>query len=82
MITLKNEVSNFNRKADAKINLLKEIIDRVQQGETVDVEGLLGSGNKVKEQEWAGGMLTISVLPYVRRLKYKSDCMLKPQSFI
>jgi len=52
MIALRNEFAAFSRRADAKIGLLKEIIERVQKGEDVDVEGLLGTGNKAKEQEW------------------------------
>ncbi|KAK5165615.1 hypothetical protein LTR04_001223 [Oleoguttula sp. CCFEE 6159] len=54
-IALRNEFLNFSRKADAKIALLKEVIERVQKGEDVDVEGLLGTGNKEKEKEWEEG---------------------------
>ncbi|KAA6415568.1 MAG: hypothetical protein FRX48_00284 [Lasallia pustulata] len=52
MIALRNHTTNFNRNADAKISLLKEVIERVQRGEDVDVEGLLGTGDKAKEREW------------------------------
>ncbi|KUJ21033.1 uncharacterized protein LY89DRAFT_577543 [Mollisia scopiformis] len=52
MIALKNESAAFTRRADAKIGLLKEIIERIQNGEEVDVEGLLGSGDKEMEKEW------------------------------
>lgn len=52
MIALKNEFSAFMRRADAKIDLLREVIQRVQNGEDVDVEGLLGTGDAEKEQEW------------------------------
>jgi Family of unknown function (DUF5321) len=52
MIKLKNEFELFSRRADAKIGLLKEVIQRVQNGEDVDVEGLLGTGDKAKEKEW------------------------------
>ncbi|KAI4132149.1 MAG: hypothetical protein LQ347_002692 [Umbilicaria vellea] len=52
MITLRNQTTNFNRNTDAKISLLKEVIGRVQRGEDVDVEGLLGTGDKAKESEW------------------------------
>ncbi|KAI9707444.1 MAG: hypothetical protein M1836_000405 [Candelina mexicana] len=52
MIALRNEFLNFSRKADAKIGLLKEVIKRVQRGEDVDVEGLLGTGDSEKEKEW------------------------------
>lgn len=52
MIALRNEYAAFSRRADAKISLLNEIIEKVQKGEDVDVEGLLGSGDKEKEKEW------------------------------
>lgn len=59
MITLRNQTTNFNRNTDAKISLLKEVIGRVQRGEDVDVEGLLGTGDKAKESEWEDGELPI-----------------------
>ncbi|OBT56809.1 hypothetical protein VE04_04206 [Pseudogymnoascus sp. 24MN13] len=52
MIALRNEFATFIRRADAKIDLLREVIEKVQSGEEVDVEGLLGAGNLEKEQEW------------------------------
>lgn len=52
MIALKNDFSAFMRRSDAKIDLLREVIQRVQNGEDVDVEGLLGTGDAEQEQEW------------------------------
>ncbi|PMD36433.1 hypothetical protein L207DRAFT_586140 [Hyaloscypha variabilis F] len=52
MIALRNEFAAFSRRADAKIGLLKEVIERIQNGEEVDVEGLLGTGDKEREKEW------------------------------
>lgn len=52
MIALRNEFATFMRRADAKIDLLREVIEKVQNGEEVDVEGLLGAGDPEKEQEW------------------------------
>lgn len=52
MIALKNDFAAFTRRADAKIDLLREVIQRVQNGEEVDVEGLLGTGDAEKELEW------------------------------
>jgi hypothetical protein len=57
MIALRNEFAGTMRRAEAKIGLLKEVIGRIQNGETVDVEGLLGTGNKRREREWEEGML-------------------------
>lgn len=55
MIALRREFANFSRRADARIGLLKEVIEKIQNGEEVDVEGLLGTGAKEKEQEWEEG---------------------------
>ncbi|KAF2814747.1 uncharacterized protein BDZ99DRAFT_370251, partial [Mytilinidion resinicola] len=51
-ISLRNEVVNFTRRADAKIGLLREVVERVKRGEDVDVERVLGSGDEAKEREW------------------------------
>lgn len=56
MIALRNTAYAFSRRADAKIGLLKEIVQRIQDGETVDVEGLLGTGDAKRETEWEEGM--------------------------
>lgn len=56
MIALRNEFQAFSRRSDAKIGLLKEIIERIQNGEDVDVEGLLGTGDKAMEKEWEEGI--------------------------
>lgn len=62
MIALRKEFDAFSRRTDAKIGLLKEIVERIQKGEEIDVEGLLGAGNKEREQEWEEGMLLTSQL--------------------
>ena len=55
LIALRNDFSAFSRRTDAKIGLLREVIQRVQKGEDVDVEGLLGTGDPEKEKEWEDG---------------------------
>ena len=55
MIALRNTSEAFSRRADAKIGLLREIIGRIQKGEEVDVEGLLGTGDGKREKEWEEG---------------------------
>lgn len=52
LISLKKEILNYSRKTDAKIALLREVIERVQKGEDVDVEGMLGTGDPEAEKEW------------------------------
>lgn len=59
MLTLKNNYAAYRRTTDAKIELLREVIERVQKGEDVDVEKLLGTGDEAKEREWEEGMLLL-----------------------
>jgi hypothetical protein len=40
------------RRAEAKMGVLREIIEKVQKGETVEVEKVLGTGDAVLEKEW------------------------------
>ncbi|PSN69920.1 hypothetical protein BS50DRAFT_571242 [Corynespora cassiicola Philippines] len=49
---LKQERSRDLRRAEAKIGVLREVIERVQRGEDVDVEKVLGSGVEGEEEEW------------------------------
>lgn len=58
MLTLKNGYAAYTRTTDAKIELLAEIITRVKNGEKVDVEKLLGTGDEAKEREWDEGAST------------------------
>lgn len=44
MLLLKNDWKAYTRSTDAKIGLLREVIERVKRGEQVDVEKLLGTG--------------------------------------
>lgn len=55
MIALKNEIRNFSRKADVRIELLQDIIERIGKGEDVNVEEILGTGDEDREREWENG---------------------------
>lgn len=55
MIALRTDFKNFSRKAEVKIGLLQDAIDRLHRGEVVDVEKLLGSGDEQQEREWEDG---------------------------
>jgi hypothetical protein len=43
------------RRAEAKLGILREVIERVKAGEDVDVEKVLGTGVESEEKEWAEG---------------------------
>ncbi|CAO2657685.1 Nn.00g038110.m01.CDS01 [Neocucurbitaria sp. VM-36] len=53
ILWLKQERGHSLRKAEAKIGILREIIERVQRGEDVPVEKVLGTGDVASEREWA-----------------------------
>lgn len=55
LLVLRKDFENFNRRADAKLELLKEVIQKLKNGEHVDVERLLGTGDESKEREWEEG---------------------------
>ncbi|KAL1866200.1 hypothetical protein Daus18300_006864 [Diaporthe australafricana] len=52
MIALHKNFDAFMRRSDVRIGLLREVVERIQNGETVDVEKVLGAGDPDKEAEW------------------------------
>jgi len=58
MIVLRNDFANYTRSTEAKIELLREVIERLQKGEQVDVKKLLGTGDEAKEREWEEGKIS------------------------
>lgn len=55
MIKLRKDFDAFMRRSDVRIGLLREVVERVQNGETVDVEKVLGAGDPEREAEWEEG---------------------------
>lgn len=55
MLALKHDFAAYTRSTDAKISLLREVIEKVQRGEEVDVRKMLGTGDEAKEREWEEG---------------------------
>lgn len=55
MLALKHDFAAYTRSTDSKISLLREVIEKVQRGEDVDVRKLLGTGDETKEREWEQG---------------------------
>ncbi|KAK0630654.1 hypothetical protein B0T17DRAFT_616278 [Bombardia bombarda] len=52
MISLKKNFATFMRQSDVRIGLLREVVEKIQKGEKVDVERALGTGDAEKELEW------------------------------
>lgn len=55
MISLRKNFDAFMRRSDVRIGLLREVVERVQNGEEVDVEKVLGAGDPEREAEWEEG---------------------------
>ncbi|KAK2872034.1 hypothetical protein FQN49_002610 [Arthroderma sp. PD_2] len=52
LLQLRTSHENFLRSTDSKIRQLREVIDKLNNGEEVDVKRALGTGNKASEDEW------------------------------
>lgn len=52
MIALRNQTDRYMRQSAVRIGLLREIVEKIQNGEEVDVEKLLGTGDAQKEADW------------------------------
>jgi hypothetical protein len=55
MISLRKNFEAFMRRSDVRIGLLREVIEKIQNGENVDVEKVLGAGDPEREAEWEEG---------------------------
>lgn len=55
MISLRKNFEAFMRRSDVRIGLLREVVEKIQNGENVDVEKVLGAGDPEREAEWEEG---------------------------
>jgi hypothetical protein len=55
VLWLKRDRMHEMRRAEAKLGILREVIERIKAGEDVDVEKMLGTGVESEEMEWAEG---------------------------
>jgi hypothetical protein len=54
-IALRNSFQRYTRQSEVKIAQLREVVERIQRGEDVDVEKMLGTGEPERETEWEDG---------------------------
>ncbi|KAK3322570.1 hypothetical protein B0H66DRAFT_602008 [Apodospora peruviana] len=52
MIALRKDFATYARRTDVRIALLRETVEKLQRGEKVDVEKVLGAGDAEQEQQW------------------------------
>jgi hypothetical protein len=70
MITMRNSFERHMRQAEVRIGILKEVVEKIQKGETVDVERMLGTGEPKKEADWEESKLC-KLLEYLgHEIKY------------
>lgn len=62
LLQLRTSHENFLRSTNSKIRQLSEVIDKLKNGEDVDVRKTLGTGNKASEDEWEEGSYSTVVL--------------------
>ena len=55
-INLRHHYAITSRQIENRIAMLQEVLRRVQAGEDVDVEKMLGTGDPLQEMEWEDGM--------------------------
>lgn len=55
MIALRNQTERYLRQSSLRVAQLREVVRRIQNGEDVDVEKILGTGDVQKETEWEEG---------------------------
>jgi hypothetical protein len=60
-IALRNSFQRYTRQSDVKIAQLREVVERIQRGEDVDVEKMLGTGEPERETEWEDGKSSSSI---------------------
>ncbi|KXL44280.1 hypothetical protein M433DRAFT_34747, partial [Acidomyces richmondensis BFW] len=73
IIGLRREMLNFSRKTEAKLELLREVVQKVRRGEEVDIRKALGTGNPEAEAEWEEAMKEIEVTDQGWEAREKKD---------
>jgi hypothetical protein len=55
MIALRNQMDRYLRQSSLRLGQLREVVQRIQNGEDVDVDKLLGTGDEQTETDWEEG---------------------------
>ena len=54
-VSIQRSFEEKSRLVDTRIDQLKEVVRKIQNGEQVDVEAALGTGNEQDEKDWEEG---------------------------
>ncbi|CRK26161.1 hypothetical protein HYQ45_014385 [Verticillium longisporum] len=80
MIALRQRFDTFMRQSDVRIGLLREVVERIQRGEKVDVERALGTGDAAREQGWDDVLREIERDDAVRKEKANAEAKLDAEA--
>ncbi|KAF4969699.1 hypothetical protein FSARC_3145 [Fusarium sarcochroum] len=69
MIALRNSFDRYMRQSEARIVSLRDVVEKIQKGEPVDVEKALGTGDPQKEADWEEMLKAIERDEAVRKSK-------------
>jgi hypothetical protein len=58
LYNVRRDIDIFNSFSNRKIEQLRDVVEAIQRGEEVDVEGILGTGLPEQELEWAEGTVS------------------------
>ncbi|EFX05564.1 hypothetical protein CMQ_3633 [Grosmannia clavigera kw1407] len=78
MISLKKGFDGFMRQSEVKIGLLREVLERVQKGEDVDVERVLGTDDPSQEAGWEAALREIERDDVSKRQQNKKAASKEP----
>ncbi|PNP81871.1 hypothetical protein FNYG_04897 [Fusarium nygamai] len=80
MITLRNSFDRYMRQSEARIASLREVVEKIQRGEPVDVEAALGTGDPAKEADWEEMLKAIERDEAIRKSKREKPERSEPAS--
>ncbi len=63
MIALRKQTEQYARQSSNRIAQLREVVQRIQNGEEVDVEKVLGTGDPQREADWEESACCLRIPP-------------------
>ena len=70
LLKQQDEFITFTEETDEKLALLREVVKRIQNGENVDIEKALGTGDLRSEKEWEEGKDNDETSEFAMRQQY------------
>ncbi|KAI0180393.1 hypothetical protein GGR52DRAFT_241828 [Hypoxylon sp. FL1284] len=80
MIALKKDHDTFVRQSEVRIDLLREVVEKLQRGEEIDVEKTLGTSDVEKEKEWEEALREMEREDFLKNTKKSEKTKSTPPS--